>query len=133
MRKVVLPILLICATFALAACSSPADQPARKWVKFLNAQQKLVEEGTFDVAQFKEEGAQIVEKLRPHVDHAEHKLLLTEKVLEDWTAANTSFEEACLAARNKEATDAFAWLAAELMREQDESDRSAGTAPANGE
>lgn len=120
MRKVTLPVLLICALFALAACSSPADQPARKWVKFLNAQQKLVEEGTFDVAQFKEEGAKIVEKLRPHVDHTENKLLLTEKVLEDWTAANTAFEKACVDAGNTEASDAFAWLAAELMRESDE-------------
>ncbi|MCA8919999.1 MAG: hypothetical protein KDB68_04595 [Planctomycetes bacterium] len=120
MRKVALPVLLICALFALAACSSPADQPARKWVKFLNAQQKLVEEGTFDVAQFKEEGAKIVEKLRPHVDHTEHKLLLTETVLKDWTEANTTFEKACNDAENAAAMEAYAWLADELMREPDE-------------
>lgn len=115
MRKFAPPILLICATLLAVACESPADKPGRDWVKFLAKHQQLVESGKFDAGKFKAEGAQVVESLRPHIDFKEGKLLFTEKVLDEWKAANTEFEAACTKAGNQQALDAFLYLSEQLQ------------------
>lgn len=115
MRKFALPLLFICAALLMVACESPADGPGREWIKFLAKHQQLVESGKFDAGNFKTEGVQVVESLRPHIDFKEGKLLFTEKVLDEWKAANTAFEAACTKADNQQALDAFLYLSEQLQ------------------
>jgi hypothetical protein len=119
-RKIALPLLLICGALMVMACSSPADAPARQWIKLLQRHGQKVKDGEFKAEKFKSEGEPIVEKLRRHVDFKEHKLLLTDEVLAAWTEANTEFENVCTGAGNQEALDAYRDLAAAMMKAPDE-------------
>jgi len=119
-RKVALPLLLICGAMLVMACSSPADAPAREWIKLLERHGHKVEDGEFKDDEFRAEAEPIIQKLRQHVYFKEHKLLLTKQVLADWTEANTGFEKTCTDAGNREALDAYRELADALMKAPEE-------------
>lgn len=91
----------------LAACSSPTDEPAREWIKFLETQQQRVETGTFDKDAFMKEGNEIADRLNAHRNPQEGRPLVTKKVLKKWQEANTNFEAACRKADNLEALIAY--------------------------
>ncbi|MCB9892977.1 MAG: hypothetical protein H6839_00840 [Planctomycetes bacterium] len=115
MRKVAIPMLLVALALLIAACSSPTDKPAQRWIKFLDAQSELVKSGKFDAAKFEAEGAEIVVKLARHRDDKTGKLLMTKKVLESFREANTAFEKTCTDAGNQQALEAFARVAEPLL------------------
>lgn len=98
MRKLAIPLLLL-----LAACSSPTDQPAQEWIKFLGQQQKQVEAGKFDKDVFMQVGKSIADRLNAHRNPKEGRPLATKKVLKQWQQANSNFEAACRKADNTEA------------------------------
>ena len=104
MWKLALPLLLL---VVLGACSSPTDEPAREWIRFLKAQQQRVETGTFDKDAFMREGMEIADRLNAHRNATEGRPLATKKVLKQWQEANTNFENACRQARHAEALVAY--------------------------
>jgi hypothetical protein len=78
----------------LVGCSSPADEPATKFVTFLDKHKAAISAGTFDAKAFEAEGKPLVDELNKHVDAKEKKILMTEKVLAEWNRATTEFETA---------------------------------------
>lgn len=120
MRKVALPLILVVTAVLLMACSSPADQPAHEWARFLDKHAERVEQGRFDADDFKAEGEPIVAKLRLHVDHGKHELLLSKHTLAEWKTANTNFQKAFKEAGNQQAKQAYKELADALMKPSEE-------------
>jgi hypothetical protein len=117
-RKVWLPLVLF--ALLVASCSSPTDKPALRWVEFLETQTELVKAGKFDTAAFERDGTAIVEQLSHHRDAKTGQLLMSAEVLEKFRAANTAFSEACDAAQNKQALEAFDRVAAPLLQPREE-------------
>ena len=103
MRKLAIPLLLL----MLAGCSSPTDEPAREWIKFMEAQQKLVEAGDFDKDAFMKQGKEIADRLNAHRNPKEGRPLATKKVLNKWQEANSNFEAACRERKNTVALVAY--------------------------
>lgn len=91
----------------LAACSSPTDEPAREWIRFLETQQQQVQDGRFDKAAFVQQGKAIADRLNAHRNPKEGRPLATKKVHKKWQEANAAFEEACRQADNLEALIAY--------------------------
>jgi hypothetical protein len=116
-RKLAIPLLLL-----LAACSSPTDAPAESWVAFLGRHGQAVEAGRFDPKAFQREGAPIVDALQHHRDVKTGKLLMSEKTLARFRAANLTFESACRKANNAAAGAAYDSLISPLLSAHDSED-----------
>jgi hypothetical protein len=106
MRKVA-GLLAFVLIAMLVGCSAPADVPANKWVAFLDKHRALINEGKFNVDEFKKEGQPIADELAKAVDPKEKKLLMTEPVLNEWNRASKEFSET---AADKNADALFAYL-----------------------
>ena len=90
MRKVA-GLFAILVVAMLVGCTAPADAPATKWVSYLDKHKALINEGKFNVDDFKKEGAPIADELAKAVDPKEKKLMMTEKVLAEWNRAIKEF------------------------------------------
>jgi hypothetical protein len=105
--KKVTGLLAFVVLAILVGCSAPADAPANKWVVFLDKHKALINEGKFNVDEFKKEGQPIADELAKAVDPKEKKLLMTEPVLNEWNRAITEFSDT---ATDKNVDALFAYL-----------------------
>ncbi len=103
-------LALVLFALTIGACSAPADEPATKWVAFLDKHKALIGEGKFNVDDFKKEGQPIVDELKKHRDPKDDKILMTQAVLDEWNRANKAFADAA-DAYTKEKGDPKAALA----------------------
>ncbi|MBK8207630.1 MAG: hypothetical protein IPK87_12715 [Planctomycetes bacterium] len=94
MRKTASLLALVLFALAIGGCSAPADEPAKKWVAFLDKHRATLGEGKFNVDDFKKEGQPIVDELKKHRDPKEDKILMTQAVLDEWNRANKAFGDA---------------------------------------
>jgi hypothetical protein len=111
-------LVALALLLALAGCSAPADEPALRWVAFLDKHKARVAEGRFDAEKFTAEGKPLVAELRTHLSPKDHQLPLTSDVLVKWNRARDEFREAANqleeASGNAAATTAFMALWKEL-------------------
>lgn len=132
MKKVSGLLALVVFTMLVVACSAPADEPAKKWVSFLDKHKAAIEGGTFDVKAFETEGKPLIEELKKHRDPKEKKILMTQAVLDEWNRANKEFGDAAdkMTEEKKDPSAALAFygMVMELTGEKTE---GAGNAPAN--
>lgn len=94
MQKVAGLLTLVLLAFAFTACSIPADEPAKKWITFLDKHKALIGEGKFDAKAFDAEGKPLVEELKKHKDATDNKIPMSESVLKEWERANNEFGDA---------------------------------------
>jgi hypothetical protein len=107
-------LVALALLLALAGCASPADEPALRWVAFLDKHRALIGDGKFDAEAFAKEGQPLVAELRALRSPKDHQVPLTSGVLDEW---NRALEEFRVAANKHEestgdagATTAFAAL-----------------------
>lgn len=106
------------ALFLLAfvmGCQVSADEPARKWITFMEKQNAKIRDGSFKADEFKAEGAPLAAELTAKVDPNEKKLLMTEGVLNDWKKVHDDFDNACKEKFNMEAQKVFEEVTKDLM------------------
>ena len=92
-RKAGLFLLVMCTVW-LAACSQPADEPAKKWIAVLDKHAALVKDGKFEAEAFKREAQPIVDQLKPLKD-TDGKIPMSTTVKESWDKAAENFNNTC--------------------------------------
>ncbi len=116
-------LIALALLLVLGACASPADEPALRWVAFLDKHRALIANGKFDAEAFTKEGQPLVAELRALRSPKDHQLPLTSDVLEQWNRARDEFREAANkldeAGGNAAATTAFVALWKELVAGSD--------------
>ncbi|MBK9974982.1 MAG: hypothetical protein IPP14_09430 [Planctomycetes bacterium] len=126
MRKIAGLVAVLLVAFSLSGCGIPGDEPAKKWVAFLDKHAALVKDGTFKVADFKSEGQPIVDELKKVKDSKDNKIPMSQEVLDEWNRANKGFNEAASAKLNLEAIGAFVALVEDMTGQ-----KIGANAPAN--
>lgn len=126
MRKVAGLVAVLLVAFSLTGCGIPGDEPAKKWVAFLDKHAALVKDGKFKVEDFKKEGQPIVDELKKVKDGKDNKIPMSQEVLDEWNRAIKGFNEAAQAKLNLEAIGAFVALVEDMTGQ-----KVGANAPAN--
>jgi hypothetical protein len=116
-------LIALALLLVLGACASPADEPALRWVAFLDKHRALIANGKFDAEAFAKEGQPLVGELRALRSPKDHQVPLTSDVFVEWNRARDEFREAANkleeTSGDEAATTAFAALWKELAAGSD--------------
>ncbi|MEZ5991581.1 MAG: hypothetical protein R3E76_04440 [Planctomycetota bacterium] len=130
-RKATALLALFLLSMTVIGCSfgTGANETGKKWIALIEKHKAALQEGKFDAAAFKTEATPIAEELKKKRDPDQKKVLMTEKVLEDFKRVSKEFETLLAQKGTPEQQQAYLdvldiWIA---------SDTPADNASANGE